>query len=68
MLQKRSLGFIAQEVEKIFPEVVWDDKFGFKTLQYDVLVAVGIAAVKDNQLRINNLKDNLTNLKEKLNA
>jgi len=39
-MKKRSIGFIAQEIEKIFPEVIWDDDYGYKSLQYDVLVAV----------------------------
>jgi hypothetical protein len=37
-------------------------------LQYDVLVAVGVGAVKENQIRIQNLRNNLSNLKNKLNA
>jgi hypothetical protein len=68
IMRKRSIGFIAQDIEKIFPEVIWEDNFGYKTLQYDVLVAVGVGAVKENQLRIENLKNNLTNLKDILNA
>jgi hypothetical protein len=67
-MKKRSIGFIAQEIEKIFPEVIWDDDYGYKTLQYDVLVAVGVGAVKENQIRIQNLRNNLSNLKNKLNA
>jgi len=31
LLKKRSVGFIAQQVEKYFPEVVWEDKFGYKS-------------------------------------
>ena len=67
-MKKRSIGFIAQEIEKIFPEVIWDDNFGYKSLQYDVLVAVGVGAIKQNQTRIQNLKNNLSNLENKSNA
>ena len=67
-MKKKSIGFIAQEIEKIFPEVIWDDDYGYKSLQYDVLVAVGVGAVKENQIRIQNLRNNLLNLKNELNA
>jgi len=67
-MKRRSIGFIAQEIEKVFPEVIWDDDWGFKSLQYDVLVSVAIGAVKENQQRIESLKNNLSKLKEELNA
>ena len=48
------LGLIAQEVEKVIPEVVSTDKEGFKSIQYSVLVAVLIEAVKEQQQTIKN--------------
>jgi|GEM_PF-1703757 len=44
---KKQIGLIAQEVEKIIPEVVTTDKEGYKSLSYDKLTAVLINALED---------------------
>ncbi len=50
---KHHIGVIAQETEKIFPEVVvTDNKSGFKAVAYDHLVAPLIEAVKSLYYRI----------------
>ena len=41
------IGLIAQEVEKIFPEVVSEDSEGYKAVSYDHLAAPLIEAVKE---------------------
>ena len=47
------VGLVAQEVEKVFPEVVSTfDKSGLKGVQYDRLVAPLIEAVKEQQKEI----------------
>ena len=40
-------GVIAQEVEKVFPDLVKDDSAGYKTVDYNGLVAPLIEAVKE---------------------
>tara|TARA_B100000035_G_C21004754_1_gene556694 strand:+ start:483 stop:1148 length:666 start_codon:yes stop_codon:yes gene_type:complete len=50
------LGVIAQEVEKVFPELVIDSKRGYKTMDYVSLSAVLLQAVKEQQQQIDNLK------------
>jgi hypothetical protein len=62
-IRGKSIGFIAQEVEKIFPDLVLEDKYGYKNIQYDILVSVGVAAVKENQERINLLRNKIKPLK-----
>lgn len=57
----RNIGLIAQEVEKVFPEVVGNNSDGFKSLQYDKLVAPLVESVKEldgrtKQLKIDNDK------------
>jgi len=47
------VGFIAQDVESIVPEVVRTDKEGFKSISYDKLTAVLIEAVKDMKKQMN---------------
>lgn len=53
-----SVGLIAQEVEKVFPELVGENN-GFKSVQYGNLVAPLIEAVKEQQKEINSLKNRL---------
>ena len=49
---KTQLGFIAQEIEPIFPEVVQTDKKGFKSMIYSNLVAPLVESVKALYARI----------------
>ena len=52
------IGFIAQEVEKIIPEVVIKDKTidQFRSIKYDKLVALLVEAIKEQQKQIDSLK------------
>jgi hypothetical protein len=57
--EKRNIGLIAQNVEKVLPELVHEfDKDGelYKGVSYDKLVAVLIEAVKEQQVQIDELK------------
>ena len=49
---KKQLGFIAQDVEPIFPEVVGTDKKGFKSMVYSNLIAPLVESVKALYARI----------------
>ena len=44
---RKSLGLIAQDVEAIFPELVHEDAFGSKSIEYGNLVGVLIEAIKE---------------------
>ena len=55
------LGVIAQEVEKIVPDVVYEDALGVKSVAYMNMVALLIEAVKDQQKQIDELKSLLNN-------
>jgi hypothetical protein len=44
---KGEMGFIAQEVEKILPQLVNTDKEGFKSMEYSKMVALLVEAYKD---------------------
>jgi hypothetical protein len=50
------IGLIAQDVEKVLPEVVHTDAEGYKSLSYDKLTAVLIEAVKEQQKTIEELQ------------
>lgn len=53
------LGLIAQEVEQIIPQVVYEDAQGVKSVAYQNIVALLIEAVKDQQRQIDELKRQL---------
>jgi len=55
--EKKSIGVIAQEIEKILPEVVETDDKGMKSVAYGNIVGVLIEAVKEQQAQINQLTD-----------
>ena len=58
-----SIGLIAQEVEKVFPELVSTDDQGFKSIDYGRLTAPLIEAVKQQQEQIDELKAEIAELK-----
>jgi hypothetical protein len=57
------IGLIAQEVEKIFPELVKTDANGYKSVEYSKVVAILIQAVKEQQIIITNQQEQITDLK-----
>jgi len=52
----RQVGFIAQEVEKILPELVRTDSSGYKSVNYTNVVPVLVEAVKAQQKQMEQLK------------
>lgn len=52
---RTEIGVIAQEVEKIFPELVNTDKNGYKSVQYSHMVPVLLEAIKEQQSIIEGL-------------
>ena len=51
----RHLGFIAQEMEQILPQVVDTDSSGMKSISYAVLAPVLTQAIQQQQAQINSL-------------
>ncbi len=52
---KRSLGVIAQEIEKVLPEVVVEGK-EYKSVAYGNIVGVLIEAIKEQDQKIERLE------------
>jgi hypothetical protein len=52
----RDMGVIAQEIEKVFPELVQTRDNGFKAVKYEKLTAYLIQVVKELKQEIENLK------------
>jgi hypothetical protein len=83
-MKSRQLGFIAQEVEKIVPEVVTTTADGYKALAYQNLTALLVEGIKEQQKaiegkassaelqekdeQIQQLTDRVTRLEEMLSA
>lgn len=66
---KTELGFIAQEVEKILPEVVIKDKTAeeYRSVKYDKVVALLVEAIKEQQKQIDRLTIQVNKLSKKRN-
>lgn len=60
-----SLGFIAQEVEEILPDIVATNKNGEKSIQYGVMTALLTEAIKAQQKDINQLTTEINALTSK---
>ena len=61
---RQATGVIAQETEKVLPEVVHnDDNTGYKSVAYGNIVGVLIEAIKEQQLQIDELTEQVEFLK-----
>ena len=61
---KPSLGLIAQEVEEVIPELVETDN-GIKSVSYSNMIGVLVEAIKEQQNQIEELKTEISILKNK---
>lgn len=59
---KDNIGFIAQELEQTFPELVTTNEDGTKAVKYQNAVAVLFEGIKEQQKQIDELKDMITKL------
>ncbi len=57
--QDNQIGLVAQEVEKVLPEIVYTDSEGYKSIAYGKLGAVLLEAIKEQQLQIDKLSKQL---------
>jgi hypothetical protein len=57
--KSRQIGFIAQDVEKILPEVVLTDENGYKSIAYGNMVSLLIESVKELSAEVKALKAQL---------
>ena len=61
----QQIGFIAQEVEKVFPQLVKTDEKGMKSVAYSNMVPVLLEAIKEQQQQIDELKKMIEQLAKK---
>jgi hypothetical protein len=60
---KKSIGVIAQEIEKILPEVVREDDKGMKSVAYGNITGILIEAIKELTTKVERLENNKCNCK-----
>ena len=65
---KLELGLIAQEVEKIIPEIVEQTEDGYKAVEYQKLVALLVEAIKEQQAIIDEQKTEMTDMRAELDT
>jgi hypothetical protein len=59
-LEKKHYGFIAQDMEKIFPELVSNNTMGYKTVNYIELIPIMLSKMKEMQNEIDSIKKTLS--------
>ncbi len=57
------IGFLAQELEQVYPQAVTTRKDGFKAVNYALLVPVLVEAIKQQQGMITDLQDQIRDLR-----
>ena len=60
-----SMGLIAQEVERVIPEVVHEDAKGYKSVSYGNMIGLLVEAMKQQQQEINDLRSMLYEISKK---
>ena len=65
--KKQKIGVLAQDIEKVFPELVSESN-GVKSVNYQGLVPVLINALKEQQAEIDTYRDEVSELKDMVQA
>ena len=64
----KSFGLIAQEVEKVLPELVTEDEQGYKAVNYSKLPLLSIQAIKELKQENDSLKQRLNEQQKQVEA
>jgi hypothetical protein len=64
----KAIGVIAQQVEEVVPSIVFTDDDGYKSVNYGLMVSLGIGSVQEQQHRINSIYERINNLKNKISG
>jgi hypothetical protein len=63
---RKQIGFIAQDLEKIFPEMVFTDDKGYKSIDYSRLTPVLVETIKEQQKQIADISSRLQEIEKLL--
>ncbi|MFQ3578777.1 MAG: tail fiber domain-containing protein [Bacteroidales bacterium] len=67
-IEKKESGFIAQDLEKIIPEVVETNEKGEKFINYDGIIPYLVEGMKEQQMIIESLQSEIQELKKNLGS
>jgi len=62
------IGFIAQDLEKVYPQLVTIDENGYKMVDYEKLVPVLVEAIKQQQLMIIELQEKVMEIQQHIHT
>lgn len=65
---RKQIGFIAQEVKKIIPEIVYVDDTGEHSMNYTALIPLLVEAIKEQQNQITLLENKISDIKKVSNT
>jgi hypothetical protein len=51
-------------LEEVLPEVVFTDYDGYKSVQYNYMVSIGVGSVQENQKKIESILERINVFKE----
>jgi len=60
---KKHYGFIAQELETVYPELVTNTELGFKSVNYIEMIPILLSQMKNMQMEIDKLKEDIHKMK-----
>ena len=60
---KKHYGFIAQELETVYPELVTNTEIGFKAVNYIEIIPILLSQMKNMQMEIDKLKEDIHKMK-----
>jgi hypothetical protein len=60
---KKHYGFIAQELETLYPELVTNTELGFKSVNYIEMIPILLSQMKNMQMEIDKLKEDIREMK-----
>ena len=66
MTKRTNLGFIAQEMEQVIPELVVENAEGYKSVDYSSMTAVLMEAMKEQQTIIEQQETRIADLEARL--
>lgn len=66
LYDRNHIGFLAQDVQKVFPELVYEDKDGMLSVDYISMIPILVESIKEQQAVIYELKAAVEELKKKV--
>jgi hypothetical protein len=63
---KKDIGVIAQEIEKVLPELVQTRENGYKAVKYDKIVALLVEGIKEQDKKITDLQSQINEIYKRI--